>query len=165
MTALVPMNEDEFQMYLEYSIQDYAQEHIKAGRWSEEEALEEATQEYQHLLPQGLQTPKHFLLMIVDDKLGKNVGILWFTLRERAGESTAFVYDVRIFEEFRRRGYASQAFQLLEKRVADLGANSIGLHVFGHNTAAREMYTGLGYVETNVQMVKQLSMDSKTVTS
>ena len=159
MTTLVPMNEDEFQMYLEYSIQDYAQENVKAGNWSEEEALEEATRQYQQLLPQGLQTPKNFLFMIADEELGKDVGILWFALRGQGGEQMAFVYDVRIFEEFRRRGYASQAFQLLEERAAELGASSIGLHVFGHNTAAREMYSKLGYLETNVQMVKQLAGD------
>ncbi len=156
MITLVPMTEDEFQMYQEYSIQDYAQEHVKGGRWNEEEALREATREYQQLLPQGLLTPKQYLFMIVNEQLSKNVGILWFALRDQAGQQQAFVYDVEIFEEFRRRGYASQAFQLLEKQATELGATAIGLHVFGHNVAAREMYEKLGYVTTNIQMVKKL---------
>ncbi|MEO7022532.1 MAG: GNAT family N-acetyltransferase, partial [Ktedonobacteraceae bacterium] len=126
------------------------------GRWNEEEALREATREYQQLLPQGLLTPKQYLFMIVNEQLSKNVGILWFALRDQAGQQQAFVYDVEIFEEFRRRGYASQAFQLLETRATELGATAIGLHVFGHNVAAREMYEKLGYVTTNIQMVKKL---------
>ena len=160
MTILIPMTEDEFQMYLEYHIQDYAQEHVKSGRWSEEEALEKSAEEYQQLLPQGLQTPNNHLFMVVDEQQEKNVGTLWFALQERAGQQQAFVYNVEIFEEFRRRGYASHAFQLLEERVAELGATSIGLHVFGHNRAAREMYEKLGYVATNINMVKKLSSHS-----
>jgi len=150
------MTDDEFQMYLQYSIQDYAQDHIKGGRWSEEEALQESAKEYQGYLPQGVQTPDNYLYMIEDEKLEKSVGILWVALREQAAERQAFVYDVKIFDEFRRRGYATQAFQLLEKKAAELGAASIGLHVFGHNLPAREMYEKLGYAVTNVIMRKEL---------
>lgn len=156
MITLTPMNEDEFQMYLAYSIQNYAREHVKGGRWSEEEALEKSTQEYQHYLPLGLQTPDNYLFMVTDEQQEKHVGTLWFALHKRAGQRQAFVYDIEIFEEFRRHGYATQAFQLLEKQAVKLGATSIGLHVFGHNTGAREMYEKLGYVATNINMVKKL---------
>jgi ribosomal protein S18 acetylase RimI-like enzyme len=157
MITLVPMTEDEFQMYLEYSIQDYAQDRMKSGIWNEEVALGEAEQKYQQLLPQGLQTPQHYLFMVVDQQSAKKVGIIWFALHEQAPEHQARIYDGKVFEEFRRRGYATQVFQLLEVQAAELGATSVSLHVFGHNTAAREVYEKLGYVATDITMVKKLA--------
>lgn len=159
MVELIPMTEHDYQMYVEQNIQEYAQEHVRGGQWSEEEALQQAKHELQEILPQGLHSPSNYLYMIVEQQLEKRVGVLWFALRAQAGHQQAFVYDVEIFEEFRRHGYATQAFQLLEERARELGATSIGLHVFGHNFEAREMYEKLGYVATNIQMVKKLATE------
>jgi RimJ/RimL family protein N-acetyltransferase len=159
MIALIPMIESEYQVYIEQSLQEYAREHVRAGRWNEEEALHQAKQELQEILPQGLHSPDQYLSMIVDEQLGKPVGVLWFALRPRAGQQQAFVYDVVIFEEFRRHGYARRAFELLEERARELGATSIGLHVFGHNGAARQIYEKLGFVATNILLVKKLATE------
>jgi ribosomal protein S18 acetylase RimI-like enzyme len=37
-----------------------------------------------------------------------------------------------------------------------MGAETIRLHVFGHNTAARPLYVKLGYEPTNIVMAKPL---------
>lgn len=157
MIRLVPMNETEYQEYLAVAIPDYAQEHVKAGRWNAENALQSATQEYQQILPDGLHTKNQFLFSIVDEQTGTKVGLLWFAATEREHEPVAFVYDVNIYEPFRRRGYGEQAFQALETKVRASGLKKISLHVFGHNHAARAMYEKLGYVVTNVNMSKSLS--------
>ena len=156
MVELIPMTEKEYRTYVEQSMKEYAQEHMRAGRWSTEEALHKAEQELQEILPQGLHSSSNYLYMIVEKQIGKPVGVLWFALHARAGQQQVFVYDIAIFEEFRRHGYATQTFQLLEERARELGVTSISLHVFGHNFAAREMYEKLGYVATNIQMVKKL---------
>ena len=156
MVRLQPMNETEYQEYLAVSIANYAQEHVKAGRWSPEQALQKATQEYADILTEGLHTRDQYLFTIVDEQTGTTVGILWFATTERANESVAFVYDVIIYEQFRRQGYGEQAFQAMETKVRELGLKKIGLHVFGHNHAARAMYEKLGYVVTNVHMSKSL---------
>ena len=44
----------------------------------------------------------------------------------------------------------------LEDWCRSNGFTSIGLHVFGHNTGAWQLYKRMGYVETNVSMEKQL---------
>jgi ribosomal protein S18 acetylase RimI-like enzyme len=98
---------------------------VRGGQWSEEEALQQAKHELQEILPQGLHSPSNYLYMIVEKQLEKRVGVLWFALRAQAGHQQAFVYDVGIFEEFRRHGYATQAFQLLEERARELGATSM----------------------------------------
>src|ERR1700730_120390 len=87
MIRLVPMTEAEFQVYLEQSIANYAQEHIKAGRWSPEDGLRSAQAEYQQLLPDGLATKDNYLFSIEDEELGKKVGILWFAVLERGGQT------------------------------------------------------------------------------
>lgn len=157
MIRLQPMNETEYQEYLDVAIANYAQEHVRAGRWNEAHALQKATQEYADILTDGLHTKNQYLFTIVDDQTGMKVGMLWFAATERAGERGAFVYDVNIYEPFRRRGYGEQAFLALETKARELGLKKIGLHVFGHNHAARAMYEKLGYVTTNVQMSKSLN--------
>lgn len=43
-----------------------------------------------------------------------------------------------------------------ENFAKSLGAETIGLHVFGHNNRAIKLYENLGYKATNISMSKQL---------
>jgi RimJ/RimL family protein N-acetyltransferase len=156
MVRLEPMSEAEFRDYLEPAIADYAEEHIRSGQWGPDQALEESRREFTELLPDGLDTPDQYLYSI-KDATGTNVGMLWFAARDRNGERSAFVYDVRIGEQFQRRGYGSQAFHALEAIARDMGITTIGLHVFGHNTAARALYEKLGFATTNLIMKKTIA--------
>jgi ribosomal protein S18 acetylase RimI-like enzyme len=151
------MTEADFLTYHEMAITEYAQEHVRSGRWSAEEAPTHAEREYQQLLPAGLATPEHYLYTLHDDATDSDVGRLWFAIREEAGQRSAFVYDVHVFPAFQRRGYASQAFEALEQQAHALGLTQIGLHVFGHNQAARALYEKLGFVATNIMMTKSLT--------
>jgi hypothetical protein len=121
--ALVPMTESEYEVYLEQSVEEYAREHVRAGRWSEEEASDEARRELQAVLPQGVRTPGQYLSLITDEQLQKRVGVLWFAVRTRAGRQEAFVCDIVIFEEFRRHGYARQVFARLGRASQATGGN------------------------------------------
>jgi len=149
------MTEADFETYLVRTVPGYAQEHVKAGSLSPEDALEKAKQEFRKLLPDGPHTRDHYLYT-VEDEADYPIGILWFAKQERGAGRTAFAYDIEIFPPYRRRGYGSQVFRLLEDKVRDLGLSTISLHVFGHNHAARAMYRGLGYAETHVMMSKSL---------
>ncbi|WP_280688975.1 hypothetical protein [Lentibacillus salicampi] len=40
--TFVPLSEEQFNRYYETKLQEYAHEHVKAGNWSEENALENA---------------------------------------------------------------------------------------------------------------------------
>lgn len=156
MVKLIPMNELEFEMYLQYSIQEYAQDQQKSGRQSEDEGVHEAEQQYQQLLPQGLQTPDHTLCMIVDEERDKSVGVLWFDQRAQENGQQVFINDIVIFEEFRRRGYAKRAMQQLEKQAAELGATSVGLRELEPNEAMRILYERLKHMVANMNMSKSL---------
>lgn len=156
MVQLVPMTEDDFQRFYERAIRNYAEEKTQAGNYSPEEALEGSRREFEELLPNGLSSKDNHLFMIVDETGGQKVGHLWFNVRQK-NPPTAFIYDVEVFQEFRRRGYAEQAFLRLEENVKELGLAKIGLHVFGHNHAARALYEKLGYEITNINMAKALN--------
>ena len=155
MIQLKPMSEEDFNAYLEVAIVDYAQEHVTGGRWTAEEAPTAAQAEYKQILPNGLTTENHYFYNITVKEESQPVGILWFAVRNQGGLK-AFIYDVLINESFRRRGYASQAFLIVEDKVRQMGLNTIALHVFGHNHAARALYQKLGYAETNVMMSKTI---------
>ncbi len=157
MVHLEPMTEAEFQEYIAKGIPQYAQEHVKAGRWSKEEAVQRAKEEFDEILTDGLHTQNQYLFSIVDEQTATKVGFLWFAVRSRKQEPSAYIFDIMVFDEYRRQGYGEQAFHALEEKVRALGIETISLHAFGHNHAARSLYEKLGYVTTNVMMTKTLA--------
>jgi len=146
---LVPMNEVEYQTYLDNSIREYAEDKVQAGNWQPEEALERSAQEFQKLLPEGVVTKDHYLFDIEDETRGVNVGMIWLARIMQGAQPIMFIYDFRIDEPFRRKGYGEQA--------KALGLDTIALHVFGFNHGARALYEKLGYEITNINMAKKLT--------
>ena len=90
------------------------------------------------------------------DEHGTSVGTLWIGVKEFAGKRSAYIYDVWTSPSFRRRGHATRALLAAEEEARKLGFSGIGLHVFGHNVAARTLYEALGYRTTNINMFKTL---------
>lgn len=156
MISLVAMTEENFQRYCHSAINNYAEEHIRGGRWSREEAHSQAQREYQQLLPDGVATANHYLYTLQEQHTGEAVGMIWFAVRDQANQKVAFIYDVEIEPAFRRKGYATQAFQAIEAQAHALGLSAIQLHVFGHNHEALALYEKLGFIPTNIMMSKQL---------
>lgn len=150
------MSQPEFDTWLARVIVEYAQEHVVDGRWSEDEAVERSRAEHDELLPQGLATPDHHLWSIVRPGDGQRVGILWLNIRQKP-KPHAFVYNIEIFPAYRRQGFAEAAMRQAEVEARRMGAETIRLHVFGHNTAARPLYEKLGYTPTNIIMAKPLT--------
>ncbi len=150
------MTAEQFEAWLPGTIAGYAAEHVHTGRWSEDEALGLSREEHDRLLPQSLATPDHRLWNIVPAGGGEPVGILWIQVMQKPTPS-AFVYNIEVFPQFRRRGYAEQAMLKLVEEARRLGLEGIRLHVFGHNSAARPLYEKLGYVPTNINMLKRLT--------
>ena len=156
MIRLVAMTESEFRTYREILIRGYAEDKVRSGNWSAEDSLKRSEQETDQLLPKGLATPDHYLFSIRDDALAKNVGILWFAVVHWGGKNLAFIYDIEVDTTQRSKGYGTQALLALEEKVKTLGLDTIGLHVFGFNHAARALYEKMGYEITNINMAKKL---------
>ncbi|MCI4367683.1 MAG: GNAT family N-acetyltransferase [Thermoplasmata archaeon] len=156
---LVPMTEDVYRGWLEGEIREYAEEHVRTGEWSKENAIARSQGEFHTLLPKGIATPGQFLYTLQDPGTSQTVGVVWFQagVGPRPGEAPkAYVYDIVVRPEFRGKGYGEAAMRKVETEVRERGFGSLGLHVFGHNAVARSLYEKLGYVATNIVMKKTL---------
>jgi ribosomal protein S18 acetylase RimI-like enzyme len=154
MINLVPMTEADYQVYLAKIIPEYAVDKVQAGNWTEAESLERSRKTFEYHLSQGIHTPGNFVGRLVNEN-GESVGFLWYELTEKRPE-TAFIFDFEILTPFRRLGYGVQALLALEAHVRARGVKRIELHVFGNNTAARELYKKVGYSETDISMAREI---------
>lgn len=155
------MSEEDFSRFREYSIFDYAETMLKAGNLDKKQALIEAEGEFNKLLDNGLHTTNQFLMVIEDIKKGSDIGWIWYMYEEDDSCKKAFVCDFLIFEEERRKGYATEALRELERMVKEDERSLIALYVWKHNVPASNLYKKCGYEITDNQddgayMIKQL---------
>ena len=157
MIRLIPMSEEEYSAFYEYSILDYADGLVHAGNTPPEVAIQVSKQQSAPVLSNGLASPNQFFFLISDDTLYiSHVGYLWWGIREQHGIRMAMVYFIGVFEPYRRCGYATQALRLLEQQVRKVGLEEIRLFVFGHNTKAWDLYKRMGYAEVSLTMAKKV---------
>lgn len=156
MVRLAPLTEEAFATWRRDAIPAYAQDKVEAGNWLPEVALERSEAEFSRFLPEGLATPDQHFFSIVDAATGNQVGVVWFAVADWSGRRAAFILDFLVYEPFRRHGFAFQALSALEAEVRALGLDTMELHVFGHNRAARALYEKAGFEVTNVNMAKHL---------
>jgi len=154
MVKLIPMAQKDFETYRERGIREYAEEHVKTGNWKKSEALEKSRAEFDKLLPNGLQSKDEFIYSIVDESTGQKMGILWMEVKMDETPRRAFGYDFIVYEEFRGQGFGKQALIALDELLKSMDVDSMGLHVFGHNTNAFELYKKMGFEITNINMRK-----------
>jgi ribosomal protein S18 acetylase RimI-like enzyme len=152
MVKLVPMEQADFEAYLEEDIQRYAQAHIKAGNWEPSEALERSRKEHDQLLPDGLASKNQYLFTILDEDTGTKVGVLFVNIEG----SRAFIYDFIIDGALRGKGYGKQGLVALDEKLKSMNVESVALHVFGDNITAQELYKKTGYQITGIHMKKVL---------
>jgi RimJ/RimL family protein N-acetyltransferase len=156
MARLTPMTEREFEAFMELSMKDQAQGQVQAGVWRAEDAAANIEKLRSQFLPNGLTTPNHYFFVIADAGTDTQVGSLWYSVEEEEGKRQVFVVDIQIDEAYRRQGYGSQAFRIMEEKAQEMGISTIALHVFEHNRAARAMYEKLGYTGTGSMMSKKI---------
>jgi ribosomal protein S18 acetylase RimI-like enzyme len=155
MVQLAPMTEGEFRDYLKGAIKGYAEEKVKAGNWTPEEALQRSEGEFTQLLPQGVATPNQHLFTIYDAERNR-VGFIWLAVQDRGSKESGFIYDFAIYPAYRRRGYGAATLRAIEETARRFGLSEIGLHVFAHNATARALYEKMGYEVTNINMHKEI---------
>jgi RimJ/RimL family protein N-acetyltransferase len=151
---LVDLEEIPFHEYRERLVRDYAADKVRAGVWPEDEAEDRSARELDGLLPDGPLTRDHYLYSVRDESVPAEVGNLWVSPRDSGAGRALWIYDIVVYEEYRRRGYAERILHLAEGRARELGAGRVELHVFGHNQAARALYEKLGYTPTDITMAK-----------
>lgn len=140
------MTAERYRSFAAHSEAEFALDLAASGRYTEEEALAESHRQMLLELPDGVDTPGQSLLTASVD--GEEVGILWVGARRRDGNPHAFVLDIEVAQEHRRRGYGRELMYAAEREARAIGADSVGLHVFGFNESAIDLYERLGYRRT-----------------
>ena len=151
---VAPMTPERYPRYAIESEAAFAQDLVDAGRYTMEEAVEESHRQFLQELPQGLATPGQELFTATVDDV--EVGILWIGMRRRGGHPHAFILDIEVAADQRRKGYGRELMHAAEREAERLGAGSIGLHVFGFNVGAVSLYEQLGYRRLEEHLLLEL---------
>jgi ribosomal protein S18 acetylase RimI-like enzyme len=159
LAVLVPMSPAAFAAFASEANEAYAQDHVRAGNWAPEEALAKARAQFDQLLPNGMETPDHFLYE-VHNGAGIRVGYLWFAIVGAGRARAGYVYNIRIQPDQQRKGYGRAALVALESLAAKMQLAALRLNVFGHNPGAEALYRSLGYTVTSSTMRKPLGSDA-----
>ena len=157
MIELVEMPRERFPRYREDLVREYAQDKVKAGAWSPEEAPRRAEADVESLLAEKTDTEGHYLYLLRDRSAGDEVGVVWLAVQDSDAGKSVWIYDIEVYEAFRRRGHATRALLAVEERASELGAEKLELHVFGHNPGARAFYEKSGFMPTSIVMSKALN--------
>lgn len=140
--TLRPMTPGEYTRFMEGEVEGFADELASAGM-DRSQALERSRTMMAELLPSGLDSPgMEFHVAEVDLH---PVGELWLS----TGDTMAFVYNIVVHPERRRRGYGAAIMNAAALRCRELGHPVLGLNVFAHNPSARALYDKLGYRVTH----------------
>ena len=156
MITLIPIDQSDFETFLEGMIVDYARDKVKSGNWLAEGSLEKSHAEFLSLLPNGLQTKDQFVFTIFDEETKTKPGVLWVQIKKDELCQRGFICEFVIDLQFRGQGYGKKALQALDQKMDEMGVESISLHVFAHNTNAIGLYKKMGYEVTNLYMSKKL---------
>lgn len=140
------MSKEEFKIFFENSIVDYANDLVKSYNITMDEALIQAHGELTEMLPNGLDTKDNVLRVIVDAAEEKDVGIIWYLFEMADGVRRVFLSDFIIKEEERRKGYASAALAEMEWDARRNGCLESIIYVWKHNPPGMNLYTQCGYV-------------------
>jgi ribosomal protein S18 acetylase RimI-like enzyme len=152
MVRLETMRQEDFDRFLEREIHNYADDHVRNGNWETEDALERSREEFEHYLYNGIHTPHQYVWSIINEG-NRKIGALWVEVK--AGK--AFIYDFVIDEEFRGKGFGKQALAAMDEKLKAMNVESVALHVFGDNFSAQELYKKMGFIITDMHMMKKLT--------
>lgn len=154
MIRLEPIQQQDFERFLEHETQAYADDHVRNGSWEADGALERSRKEFERYLPNGIHTQDQYLWSIITEE-NKKIGVLWVQVKE----GKAFIFDFIIDEEYRGKGYGKQSLAAMDEKLKAMGTESVALHVFGDNVSAQELYKKMGFVITDMHMMKRYSQE------
>ncbi|WP_179867325.1 GNAT family N-acetyltransferase [Terribacillus saccharophilus] len=153
-TELRKMTEDDFDKYIEEFIPDYAKDLTDNFLLPADLALEESKQLMDSLLPDKQESDSQSVYNIYSIEEEKNIGVIWYNIQPDSKK--VFIYHILVYEDFRKKGYATRVLQQLESDMKARGITSLGLSVFGNNSGAYNLYKKLGYNTASISMGKTL---------
>jgi ribosomal protein S18 acetylase RimI-like enzyme len=154
--TLQAMTDESFKDFKEKIIERFVENVAKNDRDPPEQVRKKEIAEFQHVLPLKHKTPNHFIFDVIAQDSGKQVGTIWLLKTTQDDETELFLYDIYIFEEFQNQGYGTALLRTYEQKAKEMGAQKLGLHVFGHNKGALKLYTKEEFFLTGYNLAKNL---------
>jgi ribosomal protein S18 acetylase RimI-like enzyme len=145
---------EDYAAWRDIELTEYARDISENGDTPVDAARHKAKADMAEILPQGLDTPNHWMFVLEVE--GAPAGRLWLAEREIDGRRAMFIFDIHVDEAYRGRGFGRAAMQLVEREALARDIHRVELNVFGGNTVARGLYRSLGYLERSVRMAKDL---------
>lgn len=150
-----PMTVPEYDQWQHELAVAYAEEQVQAGNWPADGSYDRAVESNAVLLPQGLATEGHLILLGLAD--GEPIGRLWIALTHPRGvPDCAFLFDIEVIADHRGKGLGRALLAAGEAAAREHGAHALELNVFGANTTATSLYRSSGYQVTTQQLRKNL---------
>jgi ribosomal protein S18 acetylase RimI-like enzyme len=146
-----------FSEYRPLAVESLAQAFAGNLRIPIEKARPRAASSIDGSLSSGLSTPDQFLydIRLGDGTDDERIGYLWLDVSET--EHRCFIHDIYLHEGYRGKGWGRKTLELLEAKMRERNIQRIGLHVWGDNMVARELYDKLGYRLIGSDMQKRLT--------
>ncbi|WP_042418478.1 GNAT family N-acetyltransferase [Streptacidiphilus anmyonensis] len=139
-----PLTAGEFEAWQEAHRESYAATLVRHTGRTPEQAAAKAAADHAWLFPQGLDSPGvsiHHLLAG-----GESVGTIWVSTATPTREAhPAWVFNVKVGEAFRGRGYGRALMLLAERVTLAAGVGELALNVHAGNVPAERLYDSLGY--------------------
>ncbi len=150
---LVLKEDEEFAAWLPVTMREYEEARLEAcDTVAQAEAARRDSEE--RFFPGGHPAEGHLVYTVL---LGETpVGWYWIGPWGEADSRDWWVYDIRVFDEFQRRGIARIVMQEGERIARAHGASNLGLNAFAVNLPAITLYESLGYLTASLHMRKEL---------
>ncbi|MGV8966328.1 MAG: GNAT family N-acetyltransferase [Cellulomonas sp.] len=147
------MTSSRLRPWFESGQERYVEDLIRSGK-TPEQAREKASDPFEQYFPDGVATTRHLVFDVVHDV--DRVGYVWIGPQSNGGPGDWWLWDLEIDEPHRGHGFGRAALVLAEAEASRNGATTLGLNVFGFNTAARSLYASSGYATVALQLAKRL---------
>lgn len=84
------------------------------------------------------------------------IAFIWAYAHQFREENRMYVSEIRVKEEYRKRGIGSQMLRLVEDKAEKMGLGAIYLHAEANNPDAVRFYKTSGYCEERIQFRKAI---------
>lgn len=154
-TKWTRMSAEQFRIYAAHTGAGYAADIQLTYNHPQDRTLAQRSRSMTELLPQGIETPKHYLFTLHDAE-NNQIGVLWFGTYMEFGATTLFIYDLEILPNAQRRGHATEVLRMIERWAAINDVSRLELNVVANNHAAQAFYRANGLMQCEITMAKQL---------
>lgn len=139
--AARPMAPAEYPEWLAFQKVAYADDIVRAGAMSRDEAVRKSDRDFAKLIPDGLQTPDNTFLVL--EAAGEPIGTGWLKHGHLPG--VTYGYSLHVQEQHRGKGHGRIAMAVGEQATLAAGDSALMFTVWGGNEVAMNLYTSAGY--------------------